>query len=243
LVIDLDNGEDDWHSRLEQCLMGHTKAELLDEDSAREAIERKRFRYHRRVRGEIVVKRMPSLVTTANDIENHMNFLYNEFGFKPEILVVDYIGKMGCISGKDSLHERVSEAYIDMANLALKMNLEHVWTAQHVTREAAKVREKTRYESTDIAGAIDVSRHVQAIFGLNRSVKDEQDGLVRMEVVDQRDGVPRGRAIFHVDNEKQLLTEFTKAEMEDYRNSNTAEEEDHSYKGNNKKRGVNTDVE
>jgi len=242
LVIDLDNGEDDWTIRLEQSMTSHTKLELLSDDIALEERIRKSFRHKKRVNGEIVVKRMPSLVTTANDIDVYMEFLYNEFGFEAEILIIDYIAKMGCISGKDSLHERISEAYIDIDNLGLKRNLHHIWTAQHVTREAAKVREKTCYESTDIAGAIDVSRHVQAIFGLNRSAKDEQKGIQRVEVVDQRDGVSHGRAIFFVDYEKQTMIEFDKKEYKEYYEDNVIEEEDDtSYNGNKKSRKNDAD--
>ena len=145
-----------------------------------------------------------------------MQYLYREFGFKAEELIIDYISKMGAISGKDSLHERIGDAFIDIGNLALDEHIEHVWTAAHVTRQAAKNRMATKYDSTDIAGAIDISRHVQAIFGLNRSADEELNGYQRLEVVDQRDGVPRGRAVFKTDIEHQRLIPLKTEELEKY---------------------------
>lgn len=242
LVIDLDNGEDDWHLRLEQCLMKLKKSDLLSGDIQLESSIRKRFRHHKRVSGEIVVKRMPSLVTTSHDIESYIDFLYNEFGFKPNILILDYIAKMGCVSGKDSLHERISEAYIDISNLALKYGIDHVWTAQHVTREAARVREKKIYEATDVAGAIDITRHVQAIYGLNRTLTEERQGIQRLEVIDQRDGVSHGKVLFNVDVETQSMMEFTSEEYGEFHDTQT-NSDDYSYEEGRKRQIKNTDVE
>jgi len=159
---------------------------------------------------------MPSLITTANDIASYMDYLYMEYGLRIDILIVDYISKMGSISGKESMHERIGDAYIDISNLAMKYGLSHVWTAQHVTREAAKHREKSKYESTDVAGSIDITRHVQAIFGLNRNKDEEVAGIQRMEIVDQRDGVPNGRAILKVDYDRQQAKEPTRAQLKTY---------------------------
>jgi hypothetical protein len=215
LVIDLDNGDDEWMQRLEQSIARKTKKEILsgnyDED-----IQKKLRRNVKRFGAELFIKRMPSLITTANDIDSYINYIYTEFGIRIQILVVDYIAKMGSISGKESLHERIGEAYIDMANLAMKHNLEHIWTAQHVTRAAADTKLMKKYVGTDVAGAIDITRHVQAIFGLNRTEEEEENNFLRMEVVDQRDGVPRGRAVFEIDIERQFVRELPKDRLDNY---------------------------
>ena len=214
LVVDLDNGEDEFMIRVEQSITRLTKTAVLDgsmDDFIHKTLTKRK--------NEIIVKKFPALVTTANDIKSFIQYLYREYGIKINKLVIDYISKMGCISGKDSLFERISEAYIDIGNLALSEEIEHVWTAQHVTREAAKNRMATRYDSTDIAGSIDISRHVQAIYGLNRSAEEELEGYQRMEIVDQRDGVPRGRAVFKIDIPKQLAIPLKGDELEKYKES------------------------
>lgn len=211
LFIDLDNGESEIVTRIEQAYTGHTKSEILSGDFDKE-ISSKLINK----KTDIIVKRFPALVTNASHIKDFINYLYNEYGIRIHDLIIDYIGKMGSISGKDSLHERISDAYIDIGNLSLEMGIDHVWTAQHVTRNAAKLRMATRYDSTDIAGSIDISRHVQAIYGLNRSIEEEQDGIQRVEVVDQRDGKPRGRAIFKVDMDTQRAIPLKQDELDEY---------------------------
>jgi len=215
LVIDLDNGEDEWMQRLEQSISRKTKKQILSGDYD-EAIQKSLRRNVKRFKAELVIKRMPALVTTANDIDSYIQYLYTEYGLRIDILIIDYISKMGCISGKDSLHERIGEAFIDIGNLAMKCGIEHVWTANHVKSEPAKLRFKTRYDGTDVAGALDITRHVQAIFGLNRTDDENESRLMRMEVVDQRDGVPTGRAIFKVNIERQYLSELNKMELDRY---------------------------
>ena len=216
LIIDLDGGEDEFLLRIEQCMANLTKREVLDEDGGVDDIIKRQIRKSKRQGGEIISKRMPALVTTAADIGSYMDYLYREFQFQVDILVVDYIGKMGAISGKDSLHERISEAYIDMGNLALAKNIDLVWTAHHVTKDAAKVRGKSVYEQTDAAGAIDMTRHVQAIFGLNRNPIEEEKGFQRLEIIDQRDGPPHGHVVFKIDLERQRMTPLKASELEKY---------------------------
>lgn len=211
LIIDLDNGEGEFMTRVEQSITGHTKSEILSGDYDQDISKKLSNRKY-----ELVIKKMPALVTNSSHIKTYMQYLYREFGFKADILIIDYIAKMGCISGKDSLHERIGEAYIDIGNLAMEEHIEHVWTAQHVTRAAAKARMATRYDSTDIAGAIDISRHVQAIFGLNRSTEEENKGIQRMEIVDQRDGKNKGRAVFIIDMETQRAKPLKGKELEKY---------------------------
>jgi len=246
LVIDLDNGEEEFMMRVEQCLMGATKLQVLGKEeflngkNKPEDLElrtRRQLIKYKALGGEIVVKRMPALITTALDIGGYMDYLYRDFGFRAEILILDYIAKMGCISGKEALHERISEAYIDVDNLAKEKKIEHVWTAQHVNKEGIKLREGKVYQSTDIAGAMDVSKHVHAIYGLNRSVKEEQEGYQRITIVDQRDGPPHGYIVLWADNEKQRLKKLTIREKRKYdkNHGNQEEEGDHSYKGSKHK--------
>lgn len=211
LIVDLDNGEGEFIIRVEQAITERTKSEVLSGDYDQFIYDRL---YNRK--GEIIVKKFPALVTTANDIKGYIQYLYREFGIKIEVLILDYIAKMGCISGKDIMHERISEAYIDIGNLALEEKIDHIWTAQHVTREAARKRMSTRYDGTDVAGAIDITRHVQAIFGLNRSALEESEGLQRMEIVDQRDGKPRGRAVFRVNFDTQKAKELSDDDLINY---------------------------
>lgn len=90
-----------------------------------------------------------------------------------------------------------------------------IWTANHITREGAKHR-TTRYEENDIAKCLDIVRHAQVIYGLNATEQEEKDNIQRLELVVQRDGKPSGRALFHIEVEKQKAKEFTIEQRKKY---------------------------
>lgn len=214
LVIDFENGKDNYMTRFEQSIMDADKKTILsgDLDDKIQA----RFRKYKRLGGEVVILRLPALVTTCNDLQYEIDKLYNEFGFKADIIVLDYAAKMGSISRKENDTSRISDVYIEIQNLALKNDIEHVWTANHVTREGARARMKSRYQGEDIALCIDIVRHAQAIFGLNRSPEEEQADFLRMELVEQRDGIQEGRAVFKVSMGTQRANELKSAERKDF---------------------------
>jgi hypothetical protein len=214
LIIDLENGQQNIFSRLEQSIMDISKQDLMtgEYDNKVQA----RFRKYKRLGGEIVVRRLPALTTTCNDIQREMDALYRDFGFKPEIIIMDYAAKLGSISGKDDERGRIADSYIDLGNLALANDIEHIWTANHVTRDGARARMKTRYQGEDIALCIDIVRHAHAIFGLNRSEVEEEAGFFRMELVEQRDGKPNGRAVFKANMDTQRFDELNTKDRKEY---------------------------
>lgn len=212
LYLDFENGKDSILTRFEQSLLHLTKKEILEGENDRKV--KQKFRKYARIGGEVVVERLPAGSTT-NHIQAIMDKYYREYGILFDDIFFDYIGKMGSLTGNNNETDRISEAYVDVANLALKNKIDHVWSAHHVTREGAKQRMKTRYEGEDIAKCIDIVRHAQAVYGLNRSPEEEAAGFMRMEVVDQRDG-PKGRAVFTIDYETQVIQELTKGERASY---------------------------
>jgi hypothetical protein len=214
LYLDYENGQDSIFSRFEQSLTNSTKLDILTGEA--DNLVKRKFRKYKRIGGEVIVERVPS-GADANYIQyNIIDKYYREYGIKFDILISDYAGKMGSLSKKRDDTERISDAYNDLANLVMKNGIEHCWTANHVTRDAATQRMKTRYRGEDIAKCIDISRHVHAIYGLNRSPEEEEAGFIRMELVEQRDGVSQGRAVFTINHDTQNMKELTKAERLEY---------------------------
>ena len=221
-IADMENGEDEYMLRIEEGVSGHDKREILSGDYDN-AVQRT-LRKYGRLGVDIFVKRYPAGATT-NDFQVDMDRLHREEGIEFDILVVDYAAIMNSLSGKEDDFGRISDVYLDLANLALKNNLEHVWTANHVVREA-KRRSKTRYTENDIAKCIDIVRHAQAIFGLNRNDYELDNGIMRMELVVQRDGQPYGRALFHFEPQIQRLKEFKHHEIKEYLEEHGGDEDD-----------------
>lgn len=220
--VDFENGQEEITTRLEQSIAGLDKKSIVEGTEDKKV--QKVVRRYKRMGGEIFIRRLPAY-SSALDIQAEMDTIYKKYGIRFTRLVIDYIGLMSSISRKFDDKDRISDAYLDIANLALKNQIEQVITAHHIVREAEK-REETHYRDTDIAKCIDIVRHAQAIYGLNRTEDEKEVGIVRMEIVAQRDGVPRGRALFFGDIERQRVEEFTNHQILEYERLHSVEDRD-----------------
>jgi replicative DNA helicase len=210
--VDFENGQEEITTRLEQSLAGVNKKTIVEglEDKKVQKVMRR----YKRLGGEILIRRLPAF-STVFDIQAEMDLIYKSEGIRFHVLVIDYAGLMGSTTRKLDDKDRISDAYLDLANLANKNKIEHVITAHHITREGEK-REATKYKDIDIAKCIDIVRHAQAIYGLNRTEEEKENDIIRAEIVAQRDGVPVGRALFFGDIEVQRMEEFTNQQIQEY---------------------------
>lgn len=212
LYIDLENGKAQIMDRLAQTSIGKNKKELYSGEF--DKLESKHIRKLSRLGVEFVVQRLPAMVTDANDIRELILELRTK-GIDIKVLMIDYLAKMASINRDREDFDRISNAYVDVQNLAEELHLDCVWTANHITREGSKHR-TTKYAENDIAKCVDIVRHAQVILGLNATAQEEADGIQRLEVVVQRDGKPSGRALFKVDVDRQKAAEFTREERKSY---------------------------
>lgn len=212
LYIDTENGQEQIMDRFIQSSINKTKKELYSGDY--DKLEAKHLRKLARFGVELVVERVPALITDCNYIREKIIQLRNQ-GIDIKVLMVDYAGKLASIAGDREDFERISNVYIDLSNLAEEMKLDIIWTAHHITREGKKHR-KTRYDENDISGSIAIVRNAQVIMGLNATEQEERDDILRAEIVVQRDGLPSGRALFKCSTETQRCTEFTREQRKEY---------------------------
>lgn len=212
LYIDTENGKNQIMDRFIQGSLNKTKKELYSGEY--DKLERKHLRKLSRFGVELVIDRVPAMVTDMNYVENLVLKLRSQ-GIDIKVVMIDYLAKMASIAKDEDDYNRVGNAYIDAQNMAEKLKLDVVWTANHIKREGYKHR-KTRYEENDIATCVDIVRNAVAIFGLNATEQEDQDNIQRLELVVQRDGKPSGRALFHIDVDRQKATEFTRAQRKEY---------------------------
>lgn len=210
--VDTENGKDQILDRFIQSSINKTKKELYSGEY--DKLESKHLRKLARFGVELVVERVPAMITDCNYIRDKIIKFRNQ-GLDIKVLFVDYAGKLASIARDKEDFDRISNVYIDLQNLAEELNLDIVWTAHHITREGKKHR-ATRYDENDISGSIAIIRNAQTIFGLNSTAQEEQDDILRAELVVQRDGLPSGRALFKCDVERQRCKEFTRDERENY---------------------------
>ena len=210
--VDTENGKDQILDRFIQSSINKTKKELYSGEY--DKLESKHLRKLARFGVELIVERVPAMITDCNYIRDKIIKFRNQ-GIDIKILFVDYAGKLASIARDKEDFDRISNVYIDLQNLAEELNLDIVWTAHHITREGKKHR-TTRYDENDISGSIAIVRNAQTIFGLNSTAQEEQDDILRVELVVQRDGLPSGRALIKCDVERQRCKEFTRDERENY---------------------------
>jgi hypothetical protein len=212
LYIDTENGQSQIMDRFIQSSLNKTKKEIYSGEY--DKLEQKHIRKLARFGVELIVERVPAMVTDCNYIRDRILKLKSQ-GIKVNVVMIDYLAKMASIAGDKDDFERIGNAFIDAQNLAEDMDLDCIWTANHVTRNAYKHR-KTRYEENDIAKCVDIVRNSVAIFGLNCTEQEEKDGIQRLELVVMRDGKPTGRALYKVDIERQRAVEFTREQRKKY---------------------------
>lgn len=212
LYIDTENGKEQIMDRFIQSSINKTKKELYSGEY--DKLESKHLRKLAKFGVELVVERVPAMITTCNDIRDLVLKLRSR-GLDIKVLMVDYAGKLASIAGDKDDFERISNVYIDLQNLAEELDLEIVWTAHHITRQG-KAHRTTRYDENDISGSIAIVRNAQTIVGLNSTDQEEKDDILRCELVVQRDGKPSGRALFKCDVERQRCVEFTREQRKQY---------------------------
>jgi len=230
---DLENGEDSLIVRLEQSISKQTQ-EVINSEQWDEKLL-KTFRKYKRLGAELVVKRFPALTTTAAHIEQWLDDVEREMGIVFDVGFIDYALLMGAISGKQETFGRVGDAFLDVKNLAEKKKLEALYTAAHIKREAES-RINTKFKSTDIADCIDITKHVDAIFGLQENEEETANGVLRMEVVSARNALRSGNALFWVDMATQVATEFNLAQLKEYREDHGTRSDEDKPKKKKKKR-------
>lgn len=212
LYIDLENGKDQIMDRMIQSSINKTKKEIYSGEY--DKLEAKHLRKLSRFGVEFIVERLPAMITDCNNIRDLILKLRNQ-GIDIRVLIVDYAGKLASINRDKEDFDRISNVYIDLANLSEELDLDIVWTAHHITREGKKHRQ-TRYDENDISGSIAIVRNAQTIMGLNATPQEEKDEILRCEIVVQREGLPEGRALFKCDVERQRCTEFTIEQRKQY---------------------------
>jgi len=213
--VDLENGESAIVTRTEQSVSNREQKDIQSGDLDNHLL--KLMRKYKRIGAEMVVKRFPNLKTSCNDIQAWLDKLRLDFGFVPDFGIIDYGLLLAANSGQQKETERVSEAFLDLKNLAEQNKLDCLWTAAHTTREGNK-RAPFQFQSTDIAKCMDITKHIDALIGLQQNDDEEKANVLRMEVIEQRNGMRSGKIMFWMDIPKQRLTEFTHKQVKEYRN-------------------------
>lgn len=213
IYFDFENGQNALVTREEQSLTGSDQEEILSGAIDEKLL--KLMRKYKRIGAEFVIKRMVAYRDTTLDCQALVDKIKLDKGIVFDDCIFDFPDVMAATSGKTEEVQRISDVYIDIKNFAEFNKMKSTWVASHVVRGAAK-RRGTKYIQDDLAKCSDKIRHCDVAFGLQESDDEREAGVIRFEVIEQRNG-GYGNMLFWVDIAKQQMKEFTKKQAKDYR--------------------------
>lgn len=211
--VDLENGAMMIATREDQSVLKAGKKEIVDGHLDDRLL--RTYRKYGRLKAELYIKRFPGgNRTTINHIQAWLDKLRLQFGIVFDYGVIDYPDVMGATTGRQEDDKRISDVYIDLKNLANDNQLDYILTASHTKNDKeTKKRASTKYQGEDVAKCTDKVRHCDMVLGLQESDEEKENGVIRLEVIDQRDGVSDARVYLWADVDKQFVKEFTKEEV------------------------------
>ncbi len=117
-------------------------------------------------------------------------------GFKPDMLIVDYVGELKDIEGIPT-HESRQMLVRDLRGIAVQDKL-CVFTAMQANRNA-KIQENETEKDIDeasIGDSFGQIRPLDALWSINRSQQDIESGVGRIFVIKHRNGISKKRILY-----------------------------------------------
>lgn len=212
LYVDLENGEQAIATRADQGIQNKDRKSLLDPANIKPFL--KMVRMYKRFGGEMAILRLPagSLVSA---IHKEIIRLKDEEGLVVKKIICDYPDLMSASDGASIEDKRISQVYIDLKTLAEEDDIDCIWAASHVNREGTREGKGKKYGHQHLAKASDKIRHADMVWALMQDEEEQEAGIMRMELVAQRDGLQIGRVWFWANLAKQKLKEFNKAQVKE----------------------------
>lgn len=213
IYFDFENGQQALTTRSEQAIMSAKQEDITSGDLDEKLL--KVLRKYKRLGADVRIKRMVAYSDTTTTMQAFLDKCRHDLGETFTDCVIDFPDLMATTSGVTLEFNRISDAYIDIKNFADHNKFQSTYVASHVKSESKK-RRASRYTQEDLAKCIDKIRHVDCALGLQESDEEIENGVMRLEVIDQRNGMRDGKMLFWVNLEKQTIKEFTKGQVKEY---------------------------
>jgi replicative DNA helicase len=156
----------------------------------------------KQIESKLVIKEYPPKTVSVRNIDSYITKLTRK-GFKPEIVVIDYINLLKPSTKNLNSYESVKEVAEQLRALSFKFNIPFV-TASQVNRPAfnsANPGMESISESIGLAATCDV------ICSLWQEEEDKELGIIHLGMQKNRFGVNYGSCAFKVKYETLTLTE------------------------------------
>lgn len=134
-------------------------------------------------KGEVRVKKYPTKGATINTIKAHLRQLEVVYGFKPDMIIIDYGAILKPLSDFKDKRNAIEANYEDIRALADEYNCA-VWTAAQGNRSSLSKKIVT---IADLAEAFAIANVADFMIALCQTKKEKLKGVMRYFIAKQRD--------------------------------------------------------
>lgn len=164
----------------------------------------------------LVIKQFPAGTLTVNTLRAYMQQV-QMMGFKPDLVIIDYIGEMKDYPGMPTWESRY-RIVRDLRGLATEENV-CMYTAMQPNKDAREAQKKDGLGSgviddTNLADSFGQIRPLDGCWSINQMQAEKEAGIARVFVIKHRHG--KSRFTLHVKYDKDTLAinEISGAEYE-----------------------------
>jgi hypothetical protein len=187
----------------------------LQEEKVRSRLETW-MKMKKKTLGRLYIQEFPAGKLSVTDLDAYLDKIYAEEGFKPDLVIVDYVDRMQWAASRDIPFWKALEHLMDdLRNLA-KARRFAFWTATQAVRSAAG---KEEIENEDSGGSYAKTFSPDLVIAASRTKEEERLGLMRLFVSKSRLGGEKTNVFLKPNFERMRFEEMTKEQYEGARGS------------------------
>lgn len=198
LYVNVEIKEDRLEDRWARRVAGKGADQRKDPDVF---VQKLRERFPRLCKGRLKLKRYFSGNVTMNDVRSLLIQCHAE-GFKPDVLLVDYVGIMKPSTAFTEERHRLDSLWLEFRGLCQEFNV-FGWSAAQANRMGAASELVTM---TDIAESFSIISHIDVGFSINRTQDEMERGVGRFFVFASRNDKDGIIVDFTEDLSRSLMT-------------------------------------
>lgn len=134
--------------------------------------------------GKLFIKKYRTNQATVNTLRSYLTRLWMEYGFKPDVVIVDYADLLTPARTYADKRFELESIYLDLRDLGDEFNCA-VWTASQTNRGGL---DKKVITIGDLAEAFNKANIADFMAALCQTLEEKEDGEMRIHVAKFRDG-------------------------------------------------------
>jgi replicative DNA helicase len=179
--------------RVDRCVTHFTRNDMLDDPT----LTMERLRALQIYAGELIIIEMMGKQATVENIQAELERLNAEEGFQPDVILVDYPGRMHGVQRyqeREKRHE-LANIYSDLQIIGREYD-----AVMHVPMQTNKgAFKKPVISVTDLAECYEVAWMTELMFTLCQTPEEEEEDLMRIYIAKNREGTAHFAAPFKFD--------------------------------------------